>query len=221
MAKTSDWLPTKRMELIVMVRNWIAILIAEIRTAWGIPQAQFTELEQIYTAADELLQKAQSNERSPVITEQCKEAFDALIAKMRFFKAHYFLVPPLGNADLVNLGFTPHDPHPTPSGDPTAEATVETFLVGRHELGIRIVYVSGNPDDKANKGFRVWYKVVPVGGEPVSSPKELSESFYTRRKKDIVIFDYEDSGKTAFIAVQIENGGKKGPWGPLVSAIIP
>jgi hypothetical protein len=34
-------------------------------------------------------------------------------------------------------------------------------------------------------------------------------------------FDFGDSGKTAFFAVQIENEGKKGPWGPLVSALIP
>jgi hypothetical protein len=140
---------------------------------------------------------------------------------MRFFKSHYFLAPPLTNADLVNLGFTPHDPHPTPSGNPTAEVTVETYLAGRHELGIRIVYVSGNPEDKANKGFRVWYKTVPPGGEPVRTPKELTESFYTRRKKDVVEFEYEDSGKTAYMAVQVENGGRKGPWGPLASGIIP
>jgi hypothetical protein len=30
----------------------------------------------------------------------------------------------------------------------------------------------------------------------------------------VVVFDYGDSGKTAYIAVQIENDGKKGPWGP-------
>jgi hypothetical protein len=27
--------------------------------------------------------------------------------------------------------------------------------------------------------------------------------------------------KTAYFAVQIENNGKKGEWGPLVSALIP
>jgi hypothetical protein len=204
-----------------MVRNWIAIMTLEIRTAWGIPHAMFTELEGMYTKSEELLQKAMSNERTPVIIEQCRESFNELAAKMRFFKAHYFLVPPLNNADLMHLGFTLHDPHPIPSGVPTAEVTVKTFLVGRHELGINIIYVSGNPDDKANKGFRVWYKVVPAGEEPVKSPKELTESFFTGRKKDMVMFDYEDSGKTAFIAVQVENGGRKGPWGPLVSALIP
>jgi hypothetical protein len=56
---------------------------------------------------------------------------------------------------------------------------------------------------------------------PVTSPKQLDESFFTRRKKDVVVFDYEDSGKTAYLAVQVENDGKKGPWGPLVQAVIP
>jgi hypothetical protein len=33
--------------------------------------------------------------------------------------------------------------------------------------------------------------------------------------------NFGDSGKTAYFAVQIENEGKKGPWGPLVLALIP
>jgi hypothetical protein len=41
------------------------------------------------------------------------------------------------------------------------------------------------------------------------------------RKKDLVPFDYGDSGKTAYFAVQVENGGKQGQWGPMVSALIP
>jgi hypothetical protein len=51
---------------------------------------------------------------------------------------------------------------------------------------MRILYVSGDPADKANKDYRIWYKVAPPGGEPVRTPKELTESFYTRRKKDVV-----------------------------------
>jgi hypothetical protein len=98
---------------------------------------------------------------------------------------------------------------------------VETYLVGPHQLGFRIVYVSGDPDDRANEGYRIWYKIVPPGGEPVTNPKQLTESFFTRRRRDLKEFDYTDSGKTIYIAVQIENGGRKGPWGPIVSAIIP
>jgi hypothetical protein len=41
----------------------------------------------------------------------------------------------------------------------TMEATVDTFLAGRHQLGTKIVYVSGTPLDPENKGCRIWYRV--------------------------------------------------------------
>jgi hypothetical protein len=50
----------------------------------------------------------------------------------------------------------------------------------------------------------------------------LSKSFFTRRKRDFITFDYGDAGKTAYIAVQIENGGgKQGKFGPMAIAVIP
>jgi hypothetical protein len=37
----------------------------------------------------------------------------------------------------------------------------------------------------------------------------------------VISLDYSDSGNTIYIAVQVENGEKKGPWGPMVSAVVP
>jgi hypothetical protein len=156
-----------------------------------------------------------------VATARCKEAFDALTGFMRDFKRRYFLTPPLLPSDLVSLGLKPHDQHPSPSHTPTAQAAVETYLVGRHELGIRIVYVAGSPDDPANKGYRIWYSVIAPGETPPANPEELRKSFYTQRKKDLIEFEFGDSGKTVYFAVQIENDGKKGAWGPMVPALIP
>jgi hypothetical protein len=86
----------------------------------------------------------------------------------------------------------------------------------------------GIPQDQYNEQVTLFdaaqellYKVVAPGGEAVTSPKQLDESFYTRRMRDVFQFEYEDSGKTVYIAVQVENDGKKGDWGPLVSAVIP
>jgi putative heme degradation protein len=45
------------------------------------------------------------------------------------------------------------------------------------------------------------------------------QSCYTKQKKDAIEFD--DSGKMAYFAVQIENAGKQGAWEPLVSIFIP
>ncbi|MDR1220950.1 MAG: hypothetical protein LBK73_15270 [Treponema sp.] len=160
--------------------------------------------------------------RTPVATARCKTAFDALTAKMRDMKKRYFYMPPLTEADLVSLGLKVPDSTHTPSHVPTAHAAVETFLTGRHELGLRIVFVDGSPDDPANKGFRVWYKVIAPGETPPANPEsDLTKSFFTKRRKDALEFEYGDSGKTAYMAIQIENDGKKGSWGPLVSALIP
>ncbi|MHB9293926.1 hypothetical protein Holit_03045 [Hollandina sp. SP2] len=161
-----------------------------------------------------------SSKRSKVITEQCKEGFEALTAKMRFFIGHYFLAPPLGQRGPGESRLHPPRPPSHPVRPLTAEVTVDAYLAGRHELGIKMIYLTGSPSDPANKGFQVWYKMAPPGGEPVKTSKELTESFYTRQRKDTVVFDYEDSGKTVFRST----GGKrrqKGPWEPLMSAVIP
>jgi hypothetical protein len=63
--------------------------------------------------------------------------------------------------------------------------------------------------------------VIAPGETPPADPDELRKSFFTKRKKDVTGFEYGDSGKTAYFAVQIENDRKKGQWGPMVSALIP
>jgi hypothetical protein len=201
-----------------MCHNWIGVLDADTRTAWGIPADKFTALGTAYSEAKILFDKAASSERTAVITAQCQTAFKVMTDTMRDFKRRYFLSPPLADADYVRLGLKIPDHIPTPSGDPTAQVTIETYLVGRHELGIKIVYLTGNPDDK---GYRIWYSVIAQGETPPANPEELRRSFYTMRKKDVMEFEYGDSGKTAYFAVQVENDGKKGPWGPLISALIP
>jgi hypothetical protein len=204
-----------------MAKEWLALMTAN-QALWGILAAVITDFTALIQAAETALAIAQTEStRTPVATAQCKTAFDALIAFMRDTKRRYFLTPPLADADYVALGLKPHDDTATPSGVPTAQTTVETYLVGRHELGVKIVFVTGSPTDPANKGFRVWYSVVAQGETPPPNPDELRKSFYTKRKKDLIEFDFNDSGKTAYFAVQIENEGKKGPWGPLVSAFIP
>jgi hypothetical protein len=120
------------------------------------------------------------------------------------------LQPPLDEPGLISLGLKPRDA-PTPSGTPTAQATVETYLVGRHELGVKIIYVTGNPNDSANKGFRIWYIVAAQNETAPANPDDLRKSFFTKQKKDVIEFDFEDSGKTCHMAVQIENEGQKSP----------
>jgi hypothetical protein len=204
-----------------MAKDWQSVAGTNA-AAWGIPSAVLTEFGGLVQTADTALTTAQNETtRTPVATAQCKAAFEALTAKMRDMKRRYFLTPPLDDPAYIGLGLKPHDSTPTQSGTPTAQVTAETFLVGRHELGVKIIYVTGNPADSANKGYRIWYSVVAPGETAPANPDDLRKSFFTKRKKDVIEFEFGDSGKTCYMAVQIENEGRKGPWGPLVSALIP
>ncbi|MDR3196267.1 MAG: hypothetical protein LBU34_00225 [Planctomycetaceae bacterium] len=221
MAHYTDWLPTTRTAQLVMAKDWQNVLLTSY-SLWEIPPHVTSELTQLILTAEHALETAQNETtRTPVANAQCKTAFDALTAKMRDIKKRYFLTPPLADADYISLGLKPHDPTPTPGKIPTAQTTIETYLVGRHEIGVKIIYVTGNPNDPENKGYRIWYSTIAPGENPPANPNDLRKSFYTKRKKDVIEFDFGDSGKTVYFAVQIENDGKKGPWGPLVSALIP
>ena len=221
MSVKKDWLPTTRDGILAMSRDWIMASTAK-KTVWNIPGSMIVEMTTLRESAAAALEVAKNETtRTPVATAYCKEAFAILVDCMRDCKRRYFLTPPLFDPDYISLGLKPRDNTPTPSGTPTAQVTIETYLVGRHELGIVIIYVTGDPNDAANKSYRVWFRKTSHGEAAPASPGELSESFSTKRRKDVIEFDYEDSGKTVHMAVQIENDGKKGPWGPLVSALIP
>jgi hypothetical protein len=221
MAESKDWYPGTRAAQLAMAKKWVVVLDAQ-GVDWGVPAAVMTEFSALTSAADGVLTAAMSETtRTPVVTAHCREVFGHLEDKMRDIKRRFFFIPPLDEAAVISLGLKLHDNVPSPSGEPTSQVTVETFLVGRHELGLKIVYVTGNPDDPANKEYRVYYKVVAPGESAPEHPRELPESFPTKRRRDIIKFDYGDSGKTVYMAVQIENGGKKGPWGPMTSALIP
>ncbi|MDR2032170.1 MAG: hypothetical protein LBP86_07955 [Azoarcus sp.] len=221
MTVKKDWLPSARDGILGMGKDWRSVFNTQA-AAWNIPPNVPPALDTLIVAAQTALETARNEAtRTPVAVARCREAFDALAASMRDIKRRYFLTPPLTESDYISLGLKPRDAKPTPSHAPTAQAKVETFLVGRHELGLKILYVAGDASDPANKGYRIWYDVTAPGEPPPSDPEALRKSFYTTRKKDLLEFGFGDSGKTAWLAVQIENDGKKGPWGPLVSALIP
>jgi hypothetical protein len=204
-----------------MGKNWAAILQTQ-KSVWGIPDSVFTTLSYKVIDAEAALTAAKNEEtRTPTATVQCKTAFEELATIMRDIKKRFFCEPPLTDADIINLGLEPHDTTPSSAGAPSAQVTVETFLKGRHELGVKIIYVTGTVTDPANKGYQIWYTVVGQGETAPANPDDLRKSFFTKRKNDIIEFDFDASGKTAWFAVQIENEGKKGPWGPLTNWLIP
>jgi hypothetical protein len=240
MAKKTDWLPGSRTEILAMCLSWILYLTEVRRTAWGIPEAEFTALGTLRSAAEALLQKAKNDaERTHVITVECQEAFKALSAKMRFFRDRFFKMPPLTAGDWAALGFREKDTHPSstsaPDGVPAASLS---YTGGPHSLTIHLGPLAGTQelDPESDHGFAIYVGIMPPGGatlEEAASEKHylmkipadgkgLQHYRFTRRRREKIILDAEDAGKTIYVCCRYENRkGEVGQWGPVVSAIIP
>ncbi|MDR3115707.1 MAG: hypothetical protein LBU25_09335 [Treponema sp.] len=237
---SKDWLPTTRTLILAMCRNWIAYMTEALRTAWGIPAAQFTELSALFGNAEALLQKAMDDaERTHVITVECQGAFTALKEKMRFFWDRYFKMPPLTEGDWAALGFRKKDPHPTPAPAPEGVPSASFSYTGApHVLTAHLSPLAGtlelNPE--SDYGYAVYLGVMPPGGatleqaasdkhylmKPPADGKPLGHYRFTRRRKEKILFDSEDAGMTAYICCRYENQkGDVGQWGPVASAVIP
>jgi hypothetical protein len=223
-----DWMPASRDDQIAMCRNWISYLTSERRTAWNIPTPDFTELGLLFDAARTILQKAKDDtQRTPVVTVQCGEAFKALLEKMRYFKKHFFLVPPLDNADIIALGLSiPEEKSdiPPPESEPEADFGFPDY----HLIDVLRIRRRGplKGDARSEWGVRIHIGILD-GTKPwhIAAPpvvgSDLAWSLFTRRRRER--FNFEgNSGKTIYMALHYENGkGKAGPFGPISSAVIP
>ena len=204
-----------------MAKQWVEVL-AEHGDSWNIPKDAVANFNGLIQAAEKALHDVQNeNANTTVAKAKCGEAFEQMTAAARDMKRWFFHSPPLKNHELVMLGLKPHDRIPTPTGTPTAQVIAETFLKGVAQLGVNVVYRTGNPDDPANKVFRVHYVVRAQGEKAPQSPDEFTLSFPAKRRESLLQFDFSDSGKICYLIVQIENEKKKGPWGPISSALIP
>jgi hypothetical protein len=223
-----------------MCRKWLAYLIVTLRSAWGIPDAEFTELGTLFTAAEALLVKAQDEaERTHVITVECQAAFKALSAKMRFFRDRYFKIPPLTEGDWAALGFKEKDSHPTPVPAPDGVPAISlSYMGGPHAMIAHLSAMSGTLelDPKTGYGYAIYVGIMPPGGatlEQAASEKHylmqvpmdgkgLFHYRFTRRSKEKILFDASDAGMTVYVCCRYENSkGEVGQWGPIASAVIP
>jgi hypothetical protein len=240
MAERTDWVPGSRKGVLAMAKDQISYTTAERRSAWGIPADRFTEYGTAYSSAQTALAAVENTaERNHVDTVACNEAFDGLTGIMRFFKGHYYLIPPLTKIDWAALGFREKDDHPSVVPAPTDAPLVTTaYPGGPHVILVLLGPLPGTMvlSGRSDYGYALYISVMPHGGatleqaasakhylrEPPKDGEVLRHHVFTRRGRELVAFDAAESGMTAYFCARYENQkGWTGSWGPVVSAIIP
>jgi len=231
-----DWLPGSRTGQLAMAKKWNNVL-AEKAAAWGISTTVANRLLLLTADADDALTRAMSGDRTAVINQQVRTAFGALTDHMRDIKRRFFFMPPLTEPEWISLGLDLPDTNPTNIGAPTSVVAAEIGYPHKNALSLAITPVAGQGyDDRPEWGFRIYYGVLPQGSgaeeamiierqyllrEP-RNPEELRQGHFTRRKRDVLEFHYDNSGMKCFICIRYENSkGDAGPWGPMVSSFIP
>ena len=122
-----------------------------------------------------------------------------------------------------------------PGGQP---GVTVSYPGGPHVLLVHLGPLPGAavPDPRGDYGYALYRGIMPPGGatlEQAAGPKhylmhiplsgdELLHLRFTRRKKETVSFDAHESAMTAYFCARYENQkGEYGPWGPVVSSVIP
>jgi hypothetical protein len=233
----TDWYYNSREDQLHMVKTWNKVFAAQGQT-WGIPQDRIAQLASDGAAAQAILDKVKSGERTASDVVQCNLVFKDMEAEARFIKKHYLLVPPLTLADLANLLLPLPDsrtPVPPPTGQP---GLTIAYPGGPHVLTVHLAPLPGTepPDSRGDYGYALYRGVMPQGGatlEQAASAKhylmheprsgeELLHYRFTRRRKELVDFDPSESGMTAYFCSRYENQkGEHGNWGAVVKGIIP
>ncbi|MCL2410261.1 MAG: hypothetical protein FWC97_01330 [Treponema sp.] len=232
----NDWLPSKRIEQLAMAKAWINVF-QTTAPSWQPTNTEKQELTELHRTARRLLAEVMSTERNTLITALCNEAFYRLTSHMCYLKDRYFLVPPLTDHDIVSLGLRHKDTKQTLIPRPTGQAGADITCHGVHLLMLHLRRIEGTHYDRiTDYGYRIYFGIMPNGGataEEASSPlrymtkaavtgEDLPHNKFSRRRKVLMEFPTEDSGKAAYFSIRFENAkGGRGPWGPVSSAIIP
>ncbi|MDR2758488.1 MAG: hypothetical protein LBB78_03820 [Spirochaetaceae bacterium] len=169
---------------------------------------------------------------TPVETEAKNDAKQAAKQVLRPFVNQYLRYLPVTNEDRTAMGIRNKDTIPTPIPPPEAQAEADLTFPGVHLVevaNIRAVKGGTAPDLRSDYGVRIYYGFsgsatekyrFRLAGEPKSGG-DLPYSVFTRRKKERFDFDGE-SGNTVYFCLRYENPrGQTGPFGPMLSAVIP
>ena len=131
--------------------------------------------------------------------------------------------PNVTDEDRQRMGLRIYDTIPTTVAAPVGLVTAMARYPNAGAIELHLKHIEGSPYDKrANYGVKIRYCVLPADAPPATDVKDLYESAFTRRKKELFIFEKRDTHKIVYFCLRYENSkGKAGQWGPIVSAIIP
>lgn len=217
---STDWMPVKRAEQLVLARTWLNVLPLR-GTEWDVSQTEIAELTALAAAADEAQKRAENGDGNKTLNSLAREAFNALVGFMRVMRRRRFTTPPLIDSDWVSLGMRAPDTVRTSHTVVNEEVDYVVHLRGIRELVVEF-WVKGSTHRAKPAGYDGAVIVWGVRDAPPEHPEDLTHHTMASRTPHALEFDESERGKTVYIALAWQNErGILGRWSEYKNAIVP
>ena len=217
-----DYIPRRDLELLDFAKN-ISLYGSSKCSKWEVPnpESMITALLDDYETK---LNKCKEPNAGIVDKKSKNVAKEKLVKALRsYIQGFVARNPNVTEEDKTAMHLPIYDREPTIVLEPVGQPKANIALTRPAQLLINIIPDEADQHDKrVNYGCRIYYGIYAAGATLPINGKDLRESMFTRKKKELFNFQPEDSGKTACFSLRYENSkGKAGPWGPMAMAIIP
>ena len=128
-----DWMPHTPSRQLAMAKRWIDML-PEKETEWRMPAGMLQLLGELIQEAEMLQDRANGPFGTKGDAARARTAFQQLVSVMRDIRRRVFFIPPLTEANFIDLGLQPPDTIRTPHIDVPEMVDFVIHLRGIREL---------------------------------------------------------------------------------------
>ena len=222
MSKSKDYIPRSNAAFLVWIKNLLAYVNVNFeRMKAYVPDDTMTDmvndLEFWITKCDE-----PNHGRMDIIAKNA--ARKKLEKEIRsFVQGVLARNPNVTDLDREAMVLRVYDIIPTLVSIPKVRTNVNVVYKGAGLLELHVSPEADISEDRrAYYGWKIQYDLFNADAPAPETRNVLNHGVFTRRKKELFVFQPEDSAKRMYFCARYENSkGQAGPWSNIMSAVIP
>ncbi|MDR0635844.1 MAG: hypothetical protein LBF87_02045 [Treponema sp.] len=215
------YVPTKDAAFAAWVKSLLAYVQVHL-TAFNIQDAVFQPILALNADWEAAYAKALNPNRGPVDIAEKNRAREALEKALRaFIKAFLLYSPFVSDKERNEMQLPIHDRKPTPVPPPSTfpEYHIDTPVPNQLSLQFWDAGTKQRGKPKGVHGAEIRWE---LREDAPAKAEDLLNSEFATRTPHVFVFTGDKQGKRVYFCLRWENNkGEKGPWGALVSAVVP
>jgi len=219
---TKNYIPSADLEFLKWVKNLFVFASKNHeRFDVGAPEKYFGDELAGFEAA---MEKLKNPNHGKIDVSEKNEARKACETASRIYVQGFLARNPnVSKQDKEAMKLNIHDTIPTPVGKPVARPDLGIKRKAEATLELHIKPAQKITDDKrAYYGSKIVYGLFEAKDPAPTSAEGLNKLLFTKRKKELMTFESQDSGKKVYFVLRYENSkGEAGPWSKVFSAFVP